>query len=49
MGAEEVAALYAATVTEVHCLEFMQRAFPPKPADEGTKKTQGATAASISV
>jgi hypothetical protein len=36
------------TVIEVHCLEFMQRAFPPKLADEGKKKTQGAAAESIS-
>jgi hypothetical protein len=44
-----LAALDTATAIEVHCLEFMQRAFPPKPADEGKKKTQGAANASITV
>jgi hypothetical protein len=38
-----------ATVVAVHCLKFMQRAFPPRPANDGKKKTQGATAASITV
>jgi hypothetical protein len=31
-----------ATVVAVHQLEFMQRAFPPQPANVGKKKTQGA-------
>jgi hypothetical protein len=36
-----------ATVVVAHQLEFMQRAFPPQPANVGKKKTQGAAAASI--
>jgi hypothetical protein len=38
-----------ATVVAAHQLEFMQRAFPPQPANVGKKKTQGAAAASIKV
>jgi hypothetical protein len=36
-----------ATVLAAHPLEFMQRAFPPQPANVGKKKTQGTAAASI--
>jgi hypothetical protein len=36
-----------ATVVVAHQLEFMQRAFPPQPANVGKKKTQGSAAASI--
>jgi hypothetical protein len=36
-----------ATVVAVHQFKFMQRAFPPQPANVGKKKTQGAAAASI--
>jgi hypothetical protein len=36
-----------ATVVVAHRLEFMQRAFPPQPANVGKKKTQGAAAVSI--
>ncbi len=36
-----------ATVVAAHQLEFMQRAFPPQPANVGKKKTQGAATASI--
>jgi hypothetical protein len=35
------------TVVGVHWLEFMQRAFPPQPANVGKTKTQGAAAVSI--
>ncbi len=35
------------TVVAAHWLEFMQRAFPPQPANVGKTKTQGAAAASI--
>jgi hypothetical protein len=35
------------TVVVAHRLEFMQRAFPPQPANVGKTKTQGASAASI--
>ncbi len=34
-------------VVAVHWLEFMQRAFPPQPANVGMTITQGAAAASI--
>jgi hypothetical protein len=36
-----------ATAVAAHRLEFMQRAFPPQPANVGKAKTQGAAAASI--
>ncbi len=36
-----------AAVAAAHWLEFMQRAFPPQPANVGKAKTQGAAAASI--
>jgi hypothetical protein len=42
-----LATFNTATVIATHHLKFMQRAFPPRPADEGKKKTQGGTAASI--
>jgi hypothetical protein len=42
-----LAVFNTATVVAAHQLEFIQRAFPPKPADNGKKKTQGAAAASI--
>jgi hypothetical protein len=45
----QLAAFNTATVVAAHCLEFMQRAFLPRPADDGKKKTQGANAASITV
>ncbi len=36
-----------AAVVAAHWLEFMQRFFPPQPANVGKAKTQGAAAASI--
>jgi hypothetical protein len=36
-----------ATIVAGHRLKFMQRAFPPQPANVGKKTTQGAAAASI--
>jgi hypothetical protein len=42
-----VAEFNTATVVAVHQLEFMQRAFPPQPANVGKKKTQGSVAVSI--
>jgi hypothetical protein len=36
-----------ATVVAAHWLEFMQRAFPPQPANVGKAKTQGAATTSI--
>ncbi len=42
-----MAAFNTATVVAAHQLEFMQRDFPPKSANDGKKKTQGAAAASI--
>jgi hypothetical protein len=42
-----LAAFNTATVVAAHQLKFMQRAFPPKPANDGKKKIQGATGASI--
>jgi hypothetical protein len=36
-----------AAAVAAHRLEFMQRAFPPQPANAGKAKTQGAAAASI--
>jgi hypothetical protein len=44
-----LSAFNTAIVIEAHCLEFMPRSFPPKPADEGKKKTRGDAAASIIV
>jgi hypothetical protein len=42
-----LAAFDTAAVIEVHCLEFMQRAFPPKVVVAEKKKTQSAPTASI--
>ena len=42
-----LAAFNTAAIIEAHCQEFMQRAFPSKPAVAEKKKTQGAPAASI--
>ncbi len=42
-----LAALNTAAIIKAHCLEFMQRTFPSKPAVAEKKKTQGATAESI--
>jgi hypothetical protein len=42
-----LAAFNTATVVVAHQLEFMQRAFPPKPANDGNKKTQVAATVSI--
>jgi hypothetical protein len=42
-----LAEFYTATVVVAHRLKFMQRAFPPQPANVGKKKTQGFAAASI--
>jgi hypothetical protein len=42
-----LAVFNTATIIEAHCLKFMQRAFPPKPADIEKKKTQAAAFASI--
>ncbi len=42
-----LAELNTATVVAAHQLEFMQRDFPPQPANIGKKNTQGAAAASI--
>ncbi len=44
---KRLAEFNTATVVAAHQLEFMQRAFPPQPANVGKKKTQGAAAASI--
>jgi hypothetical protein len=40
-----LAAFNTATVIAAHQLKFMQRAFPPKQANDGKKKTQGAATA----
>jgi hypothetical protein len=45
----QLAAFNTATVVAAHQLEFMQRTFPPEPANDGKKKSQGAAAASITV
>ncbi len=45
--ARRLAEFNTAAAVAVHRLEFMQRAFPPQPANIGKAKTQGAAAASI--
>jgi hypothetical protein len=44
-----LAAFDTAAVIEAHCLEFMQRAFPPKVVVAEKKKTQSTATASITV
>jgi hypothetical protein len=45
--ARRLAEFNTAAAVAAHRLEFMQRAFPPQPANVGKAKTQGAAAASI--
>ena len=45
--ARHLAEFNTAATVAAHWLEFMQRAFPPQPANVGRAKTQGAAAASI--
>jgi hypothetical protein len=45
--ARRLAEFNTAASVAAHWLEFMQRAFPPQPANVGKAKTQGAAAASI--
>ncbi len=45
----QLAAFNKTTAIGAYHLEFIQRAFPPRPANDGKNKTQGSAAASITV